>query len=472
MTKNLINSLFICSVIIAPSFVFAESNTGVSTESNLTSFLTTTTSNLKTKLLSPNKDSLLQGDFGFTANGLVKDVGDVVGNKHHGSLNIKYQSYSDTGVYKGLEIATKVNDEEVLQYSIKEALIEFKYSTSRLAMGRTNLNWSHADEIWSLGKVNNRMNFDYFEPDQEGLIGLFYDKKFSNGISLSAFGSFLYVPEMSQGLVIDKDAGSVVCKTPWCEAPSPSAEIEGRNVPIYYDVEYPEVSDVVLRQSLGLNLGYEINKYVRLSGFYLRKPENEISVTAEVSAEADLSKITAVVTPQFYYHDVKGGNIEITVSDELKLYGSAISTAPNKFPDSKEPFIEYTGIKPKKKAEDYLSGGLLYNNGDIKGHAGYIARVSDFDTENDILVNYPRWNQAVHLAVSKNLSRKIFVALDYKYDMLTEDRLTMFKTSYSYGPSIVATIGVNMIGSSDSKDSFWSKYENNDSVFSSLKYTF
>lgn len=463
MTKNLIGTLIICGAI-SPSFAVADSF--------FSSNLSSTAANFKKKLLSKKKDSLLQGDFGFTANSLVDDVGDVIGNKHHGSFNLKYQSNSDTNVYKGLEIAAKVNNEEVLQYSIKEALIEFNYSTSRLAMGRTTLDWSHADKVWSLGRVNNRVNFDYFEPEQEGLVGFFYDKKFSNGINLGVFGSFLYVPEMSQGLVIDKDKGTVKCKTPWCEAPSASAEIEGKNVPIYYDVQYPEISDVVLRSSFGMNLGYRFNKYVHVSGFYLRKPENEISISAEVSAQADLSMINAEVTPQFYYHDVKGGNIEVRISDELMVYGAAISSVPNKFPDSEEPFIQYTGIKPKKKAEDYLSGGLSYNNGDFKSHAGYIARVSEFDTENDILVNYPRWNQAVHLAVSKNLSRKVFVALDYKYDMLTEDRLTMFKTSYSFGPSIVATIGVNMIGSSDSKDSFWSKYENNDSAYSSLKYNF
>ena len=108
----------------------------------------------------------------------------------------------------------------------------------------------------------------------------------------------------------------------------------------------------------------------------------------------------------------------------------------------------------------------------LRSHLGYIARVSEFDTENDILVNYPRWNQAVHFSASKDFSRKIFVHLDYKYDMLTEDRLTMFRTSYSFGPSVVASFGVNVIGTNQSEESYWTKFENNDSVYSSLKYSF
>ena len=424
------------------------------------------------KISSENKESSLEGDFAFQSNSLVDNVGEVVGNKHFGSFNLKYQSYSDTDVYKGLEFATRVNDEEVLQYSIKEAFIDLRYSNSRLGFGRSNLEWSQVDKIWGLGKVNNRVNFDYFEPDQEGLIGVFYDKQYSNGFNLGLFGSLVYVPEMSQGLVVDKESGAIECKTPWCDAPASSAEIEGKQVPIVYNVNYPDVSDVINKYSVGLKLGYKFTENIGADLFYLRKPENELSVTAEVSVPPEVSVINVDVTPQFFYHDVRGGNFEFKLTDEFAIYASAIGITPNKYPDGDEPFIEYTGIKPKKKFEEYGSGGFKYNDGDLKGHLGYIARLSEFDTENDILVNYPRWNQAVHLAISKNLTRKLFVALDLKYDMLTEDRLAMFNTSYSFGPNVVASLGVNTIGTSDSKESFWAKYENNDAAYTSLKYKF
>ena len=97
---------------------------------------------------------------------------------------------------------------------------------------------------------------------------------------------------------------------------------------------------------------------------------------------------------------------------------------------------------------------------------------SDFDRENELLAEYPRWNQALHVAAQKNLTRKVFVSLDYKYDMLTEDRLTMFNSSYRFGPNVVAAVGVNIIGTNPDEESFWSQYENNDSVYSSFKYTF
>ncbi len=417
------------------------------------------------------RDSILSGDFGYTSNELVQDVGNVPGNRSFGFLNFKYQSADSSNTYKGFEVVSKVNDQQVLEYSIKEALLEFRYSRSRVALGRTNLEWSHVDKIWGLGKVNNRINFNHFEPGQEGLVGVFYDEKLSNGFNIGLFGSLVYVPEMSQGMVVDNSKGTIECRTAWCDAPSPSARIDNRDVPIYYNVNYPDVEDVVFKPSFGMQMGYSYEKF-HMNAFYLKKPENEISVLAEIVVEPDVSQIDVDVTPQFYYHDVKGGNLELQVTDNLKIFGSGISTIPNKYPTGDNPYIQYTGIKPKKKREDYLSGGAAYSNGDLKVQLGYIARVSEFDTESDILVNYPRWNQAAHFSFSKYFSRKIFVALDHKYDMLTEDRLTMFKTSYSFGPSVVASLGVNVIGTNPSEESFWTKFENNDSVYSSLKYTF
>lgn len=418
------------------------------------------------------KRNNFSGDFGIQTNGLVQNVGEVPGNKYYGEMEFRYQYKSEKNNYIGLEFDSRINDEDVFEYSLSEAVVEFNFSRSRLALGRTNLEWSYTDNVWGLGKINNRKNFDYFEPGREGLVGFFYDHKFLNGLDISLFASGVYIPEMSQGLIVDKERGTIQCRSAWCSAPSASAEVEGRRVPIYYNVKYPDASDVVFRHSVGFRLGFALDEKFYMSFYQLHKPENSTSVTAEVSVEPDLSVINAEVTPQFYYHDVRGTNVEYRFNNHIKLYASGISTIPNNTPDSDEPLIKYTGIKPKKKKETYLSSGIFYKNLDWSAHAGYIARISEFDTESDILVDYPRWNQAINIGIKKKFTRKIQVALDLKYDMLTEDRLTMFKTDYFISPSIVAALGVNVIGTNKSKESFWSKYENNDSLYSSLKYIF
>ena len=416
-------------------------------------------------------DSKLTGDFGFQSNALVQDVGEVVGNKHFGDLNLNYHSLVDGNVYKKFEVSARVNNEEELMYSFKEAMIEYRYSTSSLYLGRRVLPWSQVDEAWGLGRVNNRVNFDYFEPGQEGLIGIFYDKKFDSGFTMALYGSFIYVPELNPARQIEKDARKVTCKNPWCKPQPDSVEVEGKNVPIYYDVAYPEISDVVFRYSSGLKFGYEKNSF-STDIFYIRKPENSISVIAEITAEADLSQINVEATPQFYYHDVSGANANYNLNDKVSVYGSAISIIPSKFPDGDQPYIEYTGLKPRKIKEEYLSLGTKYTNDDLVTKISYIARVSEFDRKNEALAEYPRWNQAVQFSYGKRITRKVDLFLDYKYDMLTEDRLTMFKANYRFKPSIIGSLGINIIGTNPDEKSYWSDFENNDSVYSSLKYIF
>lgn len=467
---NKLSSNFLSSSVIAIM--------GLAVFSNMSVLAATTTANkvsttLKKSSNSTVQESNLSGDFGIQTNRLIDDVGEVVGNDHFGELNIKYNSLSEGNSSKRFDLSARMNNEEELMFSLKEVILEYKYSSSKLAIGRAIMDWSPTDAAWGLGKVNNRENFDYFEPDQEGLIGVFYDKSWDNGVKVSLFGSMIYVPELNPGTTVDESTGKVICKNPWCSAPAESVPVDGKDVPIKYTVNFPEMADVLFKYSVGAKIGFsKPESSISWNAFYMKKPENSISVIADVNAESDLSQINAEVTPQFYYHDVVGGDMGYKINENLDLYGGAISSIPNKSPEGKTPYIEQIGIKPKKIKEDYLSTGAKYGDGDAKVHLGYIARVSDFDRDNEILAEYPRWNQAVNFAYSKRITSKVDIMLDYKFDMLTEDRLTMFKTNYRFGPNVTAAAGINIVGTNPEEKSYWSQFENNDSVFSSLKYTF
>ena len=428
-------------------------------------------SKVTTNLNLPKGKSYFSGEASFRSNELVENVGEVVGNKYYSNLDMKYDTAESSSIQKVFDLSARYNDQADLMYSIKEAKVVFNTTHGAFTVGRTILDWSTVDQEWGLGKLNNRKNFDYFEPGQEGLIGFLYEKKFQNNISVGAFGSILYVPESNPGMEIDEDNKTVTCKNPWCDAPSDSAEIEGKEIPIYYEVNYPEIADVVFRYSAGLSLGYEY-KRLKLQGYMFRKPENSISVTAEIVYDTSNEEIIVEATPQFYYHDVKGTELTYSFSDTFKGYSSFISIDPNTFPDGNEPYLEYTGIKPKKLNEDYLGLGLKYTKNQFYGHLGYIARLSDFDRENELLVQYPRWNQAVQLQLKSRITRKLMAELDIKYDTITEDRLAIVKTNYNFTSNLSMALGVNIIGTSKDQESYWSTYENNDSVYSSLKLRF
>ncbi len=466
-SKFMFKTMTVSTLAMLSSHVFSVQMT--------TNLKSTKTNKLTKSITAKSKDtapSKLTGDVSFQSNEWVQDVGEVVGNKYFGEINLDYDSKVVGEMDKKFQLSGRVNDKEQMMYSVPEAYLKYKFGSNQMIFGRAILDWNKLDSVWGFGKLNNRKNFDGFEPGQEGLTGMTLSHRSENGFNFSLFGSIIYVPEMNPGMKIDKENKTIVCENPWCKAPAPSADVEGRDVPIEYTVNYPEVEDVIFRYSVGARVGFE-NEFVGVHGFTMRKPENTLSVLAEVAYENGSGAIEAEVTPQFYYHDVTGGELTFTPIENVTLYGSVFQIVPEETPDGNTPNIQYTGIRPNKKKEEYIGAGVGYDNkGLFKFGFNYIARTSDFDISDDQLVEYPRWNQAYHFNIGAKLSRTVSLGFDYKYDMLTEDRLTMFKANYRYSSDILISVGANMIGSNEDKGSYWSDFVNNDTVYSSMKYIF
>jgi hypothetical protein len=411
-----------------------------------------------------------QFKLGFQYNQLVEDVGDVVGNEHQTDANFSYHSDPSLSFTKNFDVKARLNSADQLMFSLSEAYLDFKFKNSNLSFGRVPLDWSKTDEIWGFGMLNNRVNFDFFEPGQEGLIGAWFKKRPKKGFQFDSFISFLYAPEMNPGLTIDNDTGEVICDNPWCKPPASEAEpTPGNTIPVRYSVDFPEITDVVLRYSVGMRMGYKWDKF-EVSGFFMRKPENQISITAEVVVEPDNSVVNAFVTPQFYYHNLYGGRLDYNPNKNWNVYAAALSTNPSETPDGNVPNIDYTELKIEKRSQHYVATGVNANFLHLRTGINYIARTSDFDIEEDLLVEYPRWNQAVNVYLQMQLTSRMRTKFDFKMDTLTNDRLTVFDLAYQMSPTVATKAGVRMIGSDNL--SFWSDFQNNDSVFGGVDVLF
>lgn len=437
-----------------------------------------------------------QGSGEFYYNQLSKNIGEVVGNEYYGNLNLKYKNKeTKLNSDKYFEFKARHNNESSFMFSVPEAYMSWEVDhsdetnsnsegessvdekrTSKYYFGRVVLPWSKADENWGFGKLNNRVNFDGFSPGQEGLVGLRYVFNLNKNFKIEAFGSYFYIPELNPSLEINDENGTVKCKNPWCTPQNESAEISaGNSRKIFYDVEIPDLDTIVLNPSIGIQgeFNIELPNKMKLvfDAFYIRKPENVISTNVDVQYDPTTQLINANIDPEVYYHSVFGGNINLQVNKNLKLYATTIAIRPDESPILTGEVEDYLNIKPNKIDEEYLGGGIEFTGEKLVSSAGYIARLSKFEVTEDPLLEYPRWNQAIQLNIGAKLSKRLTVAGDVKFDTLTDDRLVMIKVSYLITSNLLTSFGVNMIGTSDD-DSYWSAFDNNDALYGALKYTF
>jgi hypothetical protein len=426
---------------------------------------------------------IMHGHIGGASNQINRDIGDVPGNRYHGDMSFLYHSDRPGYVESKFSFAAMVNDQSLAMWSLQEAYVGSKgifkgwdrvgNSGDQMKFGRQVLPWSTVDALWGFGKVNNRRNFDFFEPGQEGLIGISYENKSTSGFFWKAFGSGIYVPELNPSLDINKRNKTITSRNPWANAPAPSASIDENNPdqkPIHYTVDYPEVSDVIYRYSVGANIGWETKHWV-VDGFIIRKPENQISPRARVELATSGEHINAFITPEFYYHDVYGGNLKYRNHD-IEMYVSGIAVSPNTFPDGSVEATDWTEIRTEKRREDYVGGGISKVN-DVYGFGmNYVARLSPYDRDRDSLAQDPRWNQALNFFAMRHFGQSIQLSGDLKYDMLTTDRLLMLRAGYKVSKELLMTLAVNMIGTPENGKSFWSPYTNNDAIFGGLRYVF
>lgn len=419
-----------------------------------------------------NQNEKFNGYVGGLTNG-ANNVGDVPGNRYNGAMEVDYfeKKKDDFDKEKRFTLAAQYNDERLTQYSVQEAYIVLPASVKNsFKIGRQIVSWSETDSVWGFGKLNNRRNFDYFTPGQEGLMGAQFERKSDNGMRWRAFYSPIYVPEMNPGLDINKGDKSITTRTPWGNPPSDSTVYQGSVVPVKYTVDYPSLSKVVYRHSVGANIGYEKGHWA-VQGFAMRKPENQISTKVNFTFNSIQDQVEVKVRPQFYYHDVYGGTLKWRNKD-VEAYVSGIGIRPNTFPDGDRETFQYTDIKTEKRREDYVGGGISKTNDVFGMGVNYVARLSPYDRQKEELAEDPRWNQAVNLFTYVAVTSKLTLFGDLKYDMFTTDRLAMARIAYAVSRHLQMMAGINMIGTPDNGKSYWSQYTNNDMAYGALRYIF
>ncbi len=362
-------------------------------------------------------------------------------------------------------------------FSVQELYYKNSFTHLDLKAGRFNLNYSTLDKNWGLGKINNRVNFDFFNPDQEGLVGIGLSfKKFKN-ITIDGFFSYLNVPELNPPLNIDNDKGTISSKSSWADAPDSVATSGSLTFPLNYKVNTPSISDLVFKPSLGLN--FKVHNFIIsdliVNFFAIYKPENQLSNEANV--ELEITPITSgkvTIDPSLSQHFVFGGSISKKFSDRYHLNLGLLSNKLDKKSAIDSDVINDNiglGIDINRADETYMEISSQYETEILSVDLGFLKRLSSFSKEST-LDTIPRWDSVVHLGVEYSFLPKFLFQLDVKFDFGSKDRVYQSSIGYSYSQYLSAKLGFQIIGSPQSGDGFWARYRENDSVFADVKITF
>ena len=420
----------------------------------------------------------LEGGYNFIGDEvfLDRDSGEekkVEGNLYWAEAGIKYDRVEkDSETH--LDAKFQYTDLAYLQYSVKEASIKHKYKSVDLSYGRVYVNWSPLDRSWQLGHVNGRVNFDYYDSEQEGLVGLLLQSKNRTGFTWELFGSPIYVPELNPGQDIDEDNGTIKPKSAWASEIANEVDLGSGSIPIFYDVDTPEITDIVFQYSLGARLGYRTQNF-SANAFYMRKPENNLTLGAGVRLDPVMNnQLTAGIEPRVFYHDVIGGDINYKLKNGILLRASTLFSLPEREPEDafSRQFSETTNIKTGKRRENYWGVSAIKQGRDYRLALRYIARVSEFDRTDDVLAQNPRWGQAVNVFAQFRFAKKFRATLDAKYDMLSFDTVISADLTYQASRNLQFRAGVRVIGIDENEISFWTPYVNHDSVYGAVRLVF
>lgn len=185
----------------------------------------------------------------------------------------------------------------------------------RWTVGRQKRQWSRFDEEFGMGIWQPQLRWDYLNPIQQGLTGLFFDFAPTRSVSLSFFASSLFLPD--QGPNFHLKDGQFVSNNRWFWSPRTNVHLFNQNSPASYNLDMPAVSDVVFQPSLGGMLRFESKStpwWAQVA--YAYKPMNQMHLGYECSQCVALGNLSpqATIHPSVLMHRV--ATAEFGIQDE------------------------------------------------------------------------------------------------------------------------------------------------------------
>jgi hypothetical protein len=361
-----------------------------------------------------------------------------------------------------------------------------------LTIGRQKRVWSRLDEEFNLGVWQPQLRWDYLEPQQEGLIGIFFDLAAGDGFRVTFFTSPVFLPDQDPNYRLNN--GQFTSSNRWFSQPqSRVALFSESNVapetPLYFEIDRPSEKRIIMNSSFGLGLSYQSASPFWIALNYAYKPQNQLHLGIECATCLNIGgplEVTAIIHPEVIQHHVitlESGFDQTDRRGYLSLTGD--------FPKDSD--------FPAQYAESPLDSMI------IAGGAFQQYLFSWFGLPSWLKVSYLHVydlesrnkngivdSDAVHSSLDRYPYREV-AAVEWKWTIQQKPKNHLeFKTRYAYsvpenGAWLSAALdwgmgplnwnfGGDIIGSGVSDDSpnagLFTRYRSNDRLFGEVSYVF
>lgn len=347
-------------------------------------------------------------------------------------------------------------------------------SFQEFTLGRRIFEWSFADRTWSMGLWSPRFLSDPLRPETIGLTGAFYSAR-SGDWDFLAFASPLSVPE--RGFPLREEDGVLTSDSPWATTHlyRRAVLVQGTApVPIYYRIEYPPLSKLVLKAGGAIRLRYRGNEeagaWAGLS--YGVLPIHQINLAVDPAYLLQDNVLLVKVHPRVQHHHLLTGESGYR-SDAWQAWGSLTG----EFPITLSTPASQITMSARPSLIGALGGAYSFN-ARWKASASLLLIHEKEESPTDstfFKVDLPSrydYTRATKLRADWSATERARFAGEWIFDLENRSHLLSTDLIYSFPSNRWKTdLGADFFFSS-SGEGFLGQYEGNDRVRLSVAYSF
>lgn len=361
------------------------------------------------------------------------------------------------------------NSDSSYQVSLPQAYFSLKGEYGEFAIGRKFVDWSAGDSEWGLANTNAHEGINFINFKREGIFGVHYSTD-RQGFNIDLLASFFHLPQVNPGLNYKNNNGEITAKSQWSRVPPKSVLIEGTEVPLYYDVEMPNLGDILLKHSFGMNGSYRW-KSGQASVYGLYKPESNVRVLATSQYEQlGTDQVRVNVSPFVNHTWVYGTKFQQAFSSFHTVAGVDVIAPERKHAGSVFD-VGSTKFAPKYVKRTYFHTSIKYTHDYFYTQLSYIKLIKGQGGADDYFSNDTLWYNALALKWKYMFSDSFSYQGSFRVDLEKADKMLTSEINYSMTNYLNVAMGVELIAANNNT-SYWYPYRMNDTLYTSLTYTF